>query len=661
MRGTGKWIAAFVLAATMIVSAARAQKPPELVPPRAIETPSVPYPSNATGNASVLLELTIDTNGRVSNATVAQGDEPFASAALASAPAWRFEPAKRGDRTVSARIRVLVDFHPPAPPPPIADETPKPDEPKPAPKKNEPLQEVTVTGQRKEVGATDLGGGDVRQMPGAFGDAFRAIDALPGVVPMVSGLPYYFIRGAPPGNTGYFIDGVRVPLLFHFGVAKAVIHPALVDHVDFYASGFPARYGRFTGGIIDGRTAPPKDHLHGEWGVSLLDAGLIVETPFGKDDRGTFLAGGRYGYPGLLLSVLAPEVFLQYGDYQARASWKLDDKNTISTFVFGSVDAAGNKKNGKVEDLTSTQFHRIDTRWDHDFGALGKVRTAVTLGLDRTAQDADNGSGVLDYMVGVRSEWEVQASRNVKIRAGSDAWFDHYSLFDNGSGSNDQTQQNFPTRDDVAAGIWLDAVIKVTPDFEIIPGARIDFFESKPSAEPHDSSVPTFDPRLATRVRLSKRVTWITSNGITHQPPSFFVPVPGFQLALGKGVQTAVQTTQGVELTLPWDFTLASTVFLNNLLDLTDATVTCGITDSGSIDNSCVDQRIRGRTDGLELLLRRPLTKKLTGWIAYTLSRSTREATPPHSTGQAATFLSDFDRTHVLNVVGAYDLGRNWR
>src|SRR5262249_19285217 len=155
-----------------------------------------------------------------------------------------------GDLAVAARIRVLVDFHE-APP----EEEPERAEPKLAPP--EPIQEVRVQGVRPEVAHTNLGAGDVRQMPGAFGDAFRAIEALPGVTPIVSGLPYYFIRGAPPGNTGYLIDGVRVPLLFHFGIARAVIHPGLIDHVEFFPGGFPVRYGRFTGGIIDGVTKGP--------------------------------------------------------------------------------------------------------------------------------------------------------------------------------------------------------------------------------------------------------------------------------------------------------------------------------------------------------------------------------------------------------------------
>jgi TonB family protein len=634
--------------------------PPELVPPVARATPSVPYPGVAKGSAVVVVELAIDASGVVTKATLVTGPEPFAAAALASATSWRFDPARRAGVAVASRIRVRVDFHPPAPAPPEPAEPAAPPKP---PKPGEPV-EVNVRGARAEVARTEMGAGEVRQMPGAFGDAFRAIDAMPGVTPIVSGLPYYFIRGAPPGNTGYLIDGIKVPLLFHFGVARAVVHPALIDHVDFYAGGYPAKYGRYAGGIIDGITKAPVDHFHGEWDVSLLHSGAFVETPF-ADGRGNVSVAGRYGYPGLLLSLLAPEVFLQYGDYQARASWRLGDHDTIGVFAFGSVDAAGSRKSdGSLTDVVSTQFHRVDTRWEHDLGKLGRVRTAVTLGLDRTGNQSD--FAVRDLLVGVRTEWDAPISDTVHVRAGSDAWFDHYSLLANNSGG---TAVAFPTRDDVVAGVRGDVVLRVAPRVEVIPGARVDLFESKSSTATHDDAIPTFDPRIATRVRLSRRVTWITTNGISHQAPSFIVPIPGLQLGtLGRGVQTAVQTSQGLEIELPLDLTFAPTVFLHNYLDLTDATATCGFSNAGSTDNNCIEERVRGRTYGFEALLRRPLTKRVTGWISYTLSRSTRDA---HALGfngdtigaiaRTDSILSDFDRTHVLNVIGAVDLGHNWR
>jgi hypothetical protein len=640
---------ALALAWATFTGTAAAQAPPELVPPRAIDTPPVPYPPKGFGEANVLLELTIDKEGKVTRAVIVDGAEPFASAASAAAVKWRYEPAHRGDLNVLSRIRVLVEFHEAKPETPAA---PTGGEAKAPPQEH--VEEVRVQGVRPEVAKTSMGAGDVRQMPGAFGDAFRAIEALPGVTPIISGLPYYFIRGAPPGNTGYLIDGVRVPLLFHFGVARAVIHPGLIDRVDFYPGGFPVRYGRFAGGIIDGITKPPADRLHGEWDVSLLHAGALEETTFG-DGRGHSTISGRYGYPGLLLSIIAPQAFLQYGDYQARVAWDVTPHDTVGAFVFGSYDAIGTFKNGKLQDLTTTQFHRLDMRWDHDIGTNGRMRTAVTLGFDQSG--SDNDTAIRDYMNGVRTELDLPLSRDVRLRAGSDILIDHYTIVTN----DKDTGSNFPTRNDVASAIWADVILKPTDAVEIIPGARFDYFEAKSTLANGSGAVPTFDPRLATRVRLGPRVTWMAATGLTHQPPAFIVPVPGLQLgALKKGVQTAVQTSQGVEIALPLEFTLAPTVFLHNYLNLTDATATCGLGDI-DVSSDCLDQRVRGRTLGLEILLRRPLTKRLTGWIAYTLSRSTREAHPLGSPERVEEVLSEFDRTHVFNVIAAYDLGKNWR
>jgi hypothetical protein len=72
---------------------------------------------------------------------------------------------------------------------------------------------------------------------------------------------------------------------------------------------------------------------------------------------------------------------------------------------------------------------------------------------------------------------------------------------------------------------------------------------------------------------------------------------------------------------------------------------------------------VRGRAYGLELMLRRPFSKRLSGLLSYTLSRATREAHFITTSGvdDVATVVSEFDRTHVLNAVLSYDLGRRWR
>jgi hypothetical protein len=60
-----------------------------------------------------------------------------------------------------------------------------------------------------------------------------------------------------------------------------------------------------------------------------------------------------------------------------------------------------------------------------------------------------------------------------------------------------------------------------------------------------------------------------------------------------------------------------------------------------------------GRAYGLEIMLRRETKTGIFGWVSYTLSRSERMRD-----GQWVPY--DFDRTHLVNLVGGLPLRRNW-
>src|SRR4051812_45987475 len=68
------------LGLTWLPGLAQAQKP-ELVAPTQVAAEPVPYPEGAHGSAEVVLELVIAQDGSVSDVSVREGNEPFASAA----------------------------------------------------------------------------------------------------------------------------------------------------------------------------------------------------------------------------------------------------------------------------------------------------------------------------------------------------------------------------------------------------------------------------------------------------------------------------------------------------------------------------------------------------------------------------------------------------
>jgi TonB family protein len=683
---------------------------PVLTAPKLASDPSVPYPEGASGDAEVVLRLIIARDGAVSDVTAPEAREPdavFANAAMKAARGWRFAPATRDGAPIPAVIKYAVRFIDDGER--VAASAPSGPDAVTVPTRASPAgavagaEDITIRGEHGEPGRTaSLTRAEVREIPGTFGDPFRAIEIMPGVTPIVSGLPFFFVRGAPPGDVGYYLDGIKVPYLFHVGAGPSVIQPGLVDRVDLYPGGYPARFGRFSGGIVDGEATAPSKELHGEYNVRLFDAGGMVETPF-DNGKGTLLVGGRYSYTGEILSLLSNGVTLDYWDYQGRVSYALTPRDTVSAFAFGAYDYLGQKTPTGVDTLFGTEFHRLDVRHDHKLDA-GNIRTAITGGIDTT--QLGDGRSVRDRMLAMRTELTYKLTKGLLLRAGSDVQVDAYDvILDTGgdlSAAERSVIANFPSRTDLETGIRGDVVWTVTPRLEVTPGMRLDFYGSQ------GVTAIGVDPRLSTRLALTKDARVLTALGIAHQTPSFILPVPGFQPGgLPGGLQTAVQESMGMEFDLGSATTATATVFHNGFFNLSDALSVLQPTASGCApgtfptdslagdrgtqptgtgggcgvnrfppgtlgpdrsggggqaassttqtnEANAYNVRANGQAYGLELFLKRKLTSHVGGFLSYTLSRSTRVAN-----GQE--YIASFDRTHVLNAALAFDLGHNWR
>jgi len=402
-----------------------------IVPPHLTADPRVAYPAGARGDAVVTLTLTVNADGTVREAHATSGDEPFASAAVDAAQSFHFEPATRDGRAMAATIRFEINFHAPVPSAPAdsaAAASAEPGTPTPAGASVAPVPlkpiEVTVQGDRLAPAVTSFSRAEVRQLPGAFGDPFRAIEALPGVTPIASGLPFFYVRGAPPGNVGYFLDGIRVPYLYHVGLGPSVVHPGMVERVDLYPGGYPARFGRFAGGIVSGETAAPNPDAHGEGNLRLFDVGALVETGF-DGGRGTALIGGRYSYTAAIVSLLAPNTDLAYRDYQLRVAYDLTPSDRVTAFGFGSYDLVAQTNNDIYTVVFGSEFYRLDLRYDHAFADGGQIRSAVTLGFDQTRVGDQRNSQ--DRMLSVRTELHRPLGAHLTWRAGADLTLDGFS------------------------------------------------------------------------------------------------------------------------------------------------------------------------------------------------------------------------------------------
>ncbi|CAN5900678.1 hypothetical protein BH11MYX2_BH11MYX2_09360 [soil metagenome] len=209
---------------------------------------------------------------------------------------------------------------------------------------------------------------EIRMVPGAGNDILRAITALPGV----ARIPYSFggvvLRGQSPRDSVVYLDGVEVPIAFHFGGVTSFYPGGMLKDLTVTSGGFDASYGRAQGGVVSLTTREPRtDRWRVGGSIGLLDSSVQMEGPLSHG--GGIIAGVRRSYfDAIVRPFAADDVPLpSYLDVQVKTGWgDARDKGRITPMIFGSVDRVANDETS----ITST-FVRLAAPYHRQWGSLG--------------------------------------------------------------------------------------------------------------------------------------------------------------------------------------------------------------------------------------------------------------------------------------------------
>ena len=546
----------------------------------------------------------------------------------------------------------------------------------------------TVVRQQREVAisSTNLRDDEIHALPGTFGDPFRVVKSLPGASQLAGFLPYVVVRGAAPGNTGYFLDGVKVPILFHVAIGPSIVHPYFIDQVDFYPGGAPVRLGRYVSGMIEGRTkAARRDRVYGEFEVRLTDAGGLVEVPLSRKRdpncrrgdltepdkngrrkpkkcrtgpaRGSLTLAGRYSYTAAVLSLVQANLKLRFWDYQARFDHKLGQKAQYTAFAYGSFDQIGDKIS--TEPFLQFEFYRVQQRVQQQLARGGTASYSLALGLDRSGlSQIKTNEWQISPRIDVRLP--VGETGNTEVGLGVDQQFQIFRSDLGGMRPNGvENFSNVLSDRFVSATGFYAEVLWRKGRWDLRPGLRGDLYVqvgASPVLPQASSATHAFglDPRLLIRQRLTDRWTLRQNIGMYHQPPSFPIPLPGVEsFGFERGLQRNVQGSFGYEFAVADKFILTQDAYLGRLSNLQDYDLAAAMTERVSEYDDVV-VNATGWTYGLETMLRLAPRQRVYGWAAYTLSRSTR------SFEQGGRAPSNWDQRHILNLVLGYRIGEKW-
>jgi len=543
---------------------------------------------------------------------------------------------------------------------------------------------TVVRGEREKeaVARYTISKREMTTVPGTFGDPARVIQNLPGVARSPYTLGFLLVRGSYPMDSSVYLDGVGIPLLYHFMAGPSVLNAEFLERIDFYPGNFSARFGRTGGGIVDVETSSEAPEVwNGMIDVNLFFATAFVEVPINEDV--SLKLGLRRSYYDLLISLIQSAsdsdgamVTPVYYDYQARLDVALDNDDHFYLMFFGSDDqfdlTSGDKDISNAFDLaTQTGFHRMTAR--HLWHITPDLTSKMTPYVGYDIMVFDMGLGNMDFRtwsVGLKEDLTWRVHPRLELRPGLDflwlrsnytAYFPAIQNYVIPGQDIAQVVWGPPTTFDqtglkqaidrviqgFALGLYLEAVWRPVDRLKLIPGIRFDsyFYMGRERY--------SFDPRLTVRLDVGGGVTLKGGAGLFHQLPAEYMLDPEYGNS-----DLQLEWSEQYSLGLEWKFLEAWKLDLQGFyVKWHDRAVMTykGVVEDGIYRNLVYNNSGWGRSYGLEFLLRHDVTDLFYGWLSYTLSRS--ETVPRDGQPLA---LSTFDQTHILTIVASFLVGRGW-
>lgn len=153
-----------------------------------------------------------------------------------------------------------------------------------------------------QTGLTRIEGKQLNTGVAVFGtpDIIKKLQMLPGVAAgneLMSGL---YVHGGDGNDNLFLLDGVPLYNISHFGGLFSSFNTDLVDNLDFYKSGFPARYGGRMSSVVDVETREgDMERYHGSFSLGMIDGRVQLEGPIVKG-KTSFNVGLRRSWMDLI-------------------------------------------------------------------------------------------------------------------------------------------------------------------------------------------------------------------------------------------------------------------------------------------------------------------------------------------------------------------------
>ena len=576
------------------------------------------------------------------------------------------------------------------------------------------LSEIVVTAERvnsresSQMSALEMPVEQLKAVPVLFGEAdiIKAIQLLPGVQSGNEGTGGMYVRGGGPDQNLFLLDGIPLYNVNHLGGFFSAFNADAVKNVTLFKGSFPARFGGRLSSVLDVTTNNGNDKkIHGNISIGAISAKFNLEGPIIKE-KTTFCISARRTYADFIMRPIIRKLATDidgktklvagyyFYDANAKITHKFSDKSRLyATFYMGDDDVYTRIRT--ESSLAEDQYLDFRNNWGNTVGGLrwnyvlnpklfmnlslsytgysnrmiAAIEKLAYITPDSVQQSTMNGdyiskihdlTGRLDFSYIPTPEHDIQFGTYYtnhtiipSVASGSIDYFDQIQM-------DDPFRMEAKLRDDTTRSHEIVAFAEddwsINDIFKVNMGLHFSSFGVE------DTFYPSLQPRISGRAllgeNLSVKVGYAYMSQYMHLLSTTSVSLPtDLWVPSTKRIKpmTAQQVAAAVNYSIPLIVELSVEGYykhMHNIIEYRDGATTFGST-AGWEDLVCVGD---GWTYGVEFLAQRTFGR-LTGWLAYTWSRTTHLFNRPgQELNNGNPFPAKYDRRHDFSIVLTYKI-----
>jgi len=493
--------------------------------------------------------------------------------------------------------------------------------------------------------------------PGDVNDPLKALLSLPGITFGGGDLDEPVIRGAGPDDNLFLVDDVPVDNVFH-ELSDSIFSSNVIRTFDLHTAAYDASYGNAVGGVIDiGLRDPSKEDTILKVDLSQLKSGVLIEAPI--TENSSFYASYRHNLAHLFLKNFerGDDVLIfkmpESRDYTARYQWR-GNGHDLTLTAFGAWDKTEEVQNDELDapqifgETKVRKFNAQSLRFRSDMNDTAHFSTTLSHTDSKRITTFVNGefSSIKTKTLAMRSRYEQHLGDKHALTVGLNVKNDDANLTFKGrlqqcdffsvtcgiafSATPEMITENYTNGELYIADTFTpNDILTVTAGLHIAQDFFLDEF--------------FIEPRLNIDVQVNEKLAVYARGGLHHKRPNIDRLLLINSIAKNQQNETSHQIALGQRWNISDAWRLQTEVYYKtfNILDFA---------------TTPLELDIEGSAYGIDVLLAKPISENLYGWLAVSYSESNRTR---KDTGQ--TFNYEFHAPLSATIALNYTFGNGWR